>query len=101
MNSGSSIGMMAFATSIGVATVMRRYISNCGRSSSSLHKSLASMRQEYSEMGLSEDTIPENPFVLFNDWFMQAKNLPVHEANCMVIVYAFLPFFPHYCQVSL
>jgi len=50
-----------------------------------LTQNLADLRQHYTKGGLEENQIPDSPFVLFNEWFLQAGELGVLEPNAMVI----------------
>lgn len=50
-----------------------------------LTQNLADLRQHYTKGGLEEHQIPDSPFILFNEWFLQAGKLGVLEPNAMVI----------------
>jgi pyridoxamine 5'-phosphate oxidase len=50
-----------------------------------LTQNLADLRQHYTKGGLEEHQIPDSPFILFNEWFLQAGELGVLEPNAMVI----------------
>ncbi len=49
------------------------------------NKDLLTLRNEYSHIGISLETLPENPFDLFSIWFDQTLNSDLSEANGMVI----------------
>lgn len=46
---------------------------------------LSSMRRNYESAELLESNTPDNPFILFDVWFTEAKNSDIHEANAMVL----------------
>ncbi len=46
---------------------------------------LAEFRREYSDRGLSRETLNPNPFAQFSAWFIQASELAVHEPNAMTL----------------
>ena len=50
-----------------------------------LTQNLADLRQHYTKGGLEEHQIPDSPFILFNEWFLQAGELGVLEPNAMII----------------
>jgi pyridoxamine 5'-phosphate oxidase len=50
-----------------------------------LTQNLADLRQHYTKGGLEEHQIPDSPFILFNEWFLQAGELGVLEPNAMVL----------------
>lgn len=50
-----------------------------------LTQNLADLRQHYTKGGLEEHQIPDSPFILFNEWFLQAGELGILEPNAMVI----------------
>lgn len=43
------------------------------------------MRRNYADEGLSRDTLPEEPFALFQRWFTQYVDLDIFEPNAMVV----------------
>jgi len=64
--------------------------------------SLADMRRDYTKDGLSEDMAPQDPFVLFEQWFTEAmstEQAPV-EANAMTLATVDAQGRPH-CRVLL
>jgi pyridoxamine 5'-phosphate oxidase len=46
---------------------------------------VSQMRRNYADEGLSRDTLPEEPFVLFQRWFTQYVDLDIFEPNAMVV----------------
>ena len=72
-----------------------RYITRCTSSSiSSSSTSLSStinnirvdeLRKEYSSKGLLEDEVPNDPMVLFSNWFEEACNANILEPNAMCL----------------
>jgi pyridoxamine 5'-phosphate oxidase len=46
---------------------------------------LARMRQDYAAIGLTEDTAPDEPMVLFHTWLADAVAAALAEANAMVL----------------
>lgn len=50
-----------------------------------LTQNLADLRQHYTKGGLEEHQIPDSPFILFNEWFLQAGEFGILEPNAMVL----------------
>lgn len=48
-------------------------------------KNLHHMREQYDKARLSLSDVPNDPYVLFNDWFNEALKKHAHEANAMTI----------------
>ncbi len=46
---------------------------------------LRSVRQEYTKRGLSRNQIPDNPFLLFEQWLGQAISQEVNEPTAMLV----------------
>jgi pyridoxamine 5'-phosphate oxidase len=46
---------------------------------------VSQMRRNYADEGLSRDTLPEEPFALFQRWFTQYVDLDIFEPNAMVV----------------
>lgn len=46
------------------------------------------MRQSYADEGLSRDSLPDEPFALFERWFAQYVALDIFEPNAMVVATA-------------
>ncbi len=46
------------------------------------------MRHNYADQGLSRDTLPDEPFSLFQRWFTQYVELDIFEPNAMVVATA-------------
>ena len=46
---------------------------------------LDKLRKEYSKQGLSEESIPSSPFVLFSTWFNEAIEAKLTEPNAMCL----------------
>lgn len=49
------------------------------------HKDIAAIREDYTKDSLSEENMNRNPFFQFEEWFKQALNAEVVEANAMVL----------------
>ena len=47
---------------------------------------IADLRKEYSSEGLVDGNIPQDPFVLFGQWFEEARKANVLEPNAMVCI---------------
>ncbi|MBT8344258.1 MAG: pyridoxamine 5'-phosphate oxidase [Sulfurovum sp.] len=46
---------------------------------------LQEMRTEYKKATLDENTVPEEPFTLFETWFAQAIDAKIKDANTMIL----------------
>ena len=46
---------------------------------------LQEMRTEYKKETLDENTVPEEPFTLFETWFSQAVDAQIKDANTMIL----------------
>lgn len=46
---------------------------------------LRSIRQEYTKKGLSASTMPNNPFLLFEDWLQEAIEQKVNEPTAVLV----------------
>lgn len=49
---------------------------------------LEDLRQDYTQAGLSESDLTDNPFLLFEKWFRQAQSAELIEPNAMVLATA-------------
>jgi len=49
---------------------------------------VSQMRQNYADIGLSRDSLPDEPFGLFARWFSEYVALNMFEANAMVVATA-------------
>ena len=49
---------------------------------------IAALRNNYSDAGIDADTLPEEPFTMFSNWFHQALEAEIAEPNGMVIATA-------------
>lgn len=57
-------------------------------SATTIHRSLADLRQEYSLGGLSEEQAGDDPLLLFQRWFDEAVAAGLPEPNAMVLATA-------------
>ncbi|MEP0675800.1 MAG: pyridoxamine 5'-phosphate oxidase, partial [Nonlabens ulvanivorans] len=49
-----------------------------------MQRDLQNLRKNYSKGSLIEDSIPENPYQLFEEWFNDAKShMSIDEVNAM------------------
>ena len=46
---------------------------------------VSQMRRSYADEGLLRNTLPEEPFALFQHWFTQYVDLDIFEPNAMVV----------------
>jgi len=60
-----------------------------------MEKDLSNYRKSYNKDELLLDNTPDNPFVLFKDWFKEVDvNFPAYETNAMTIATIGLDGFP-------
>jgi len=80
------------------STLSYRYIAKCSSSTTSSTTSASislssaikniridELRKEYSSKGLLEDELPNDPMILFSNWFEEACNANVLEPNAMCL----------------
>ena len=46
---------------------------------------LAALRREYADTGLHEADLPDDPYLMFDRWFDDARRADLHEPNAMVV----------------
>lgn len=55
------------------------------RDEKELRQSFKTLRKEYKQDVLDEDSLPDNPFELFTQWYQRACSLPISEPNAMAL----------------
>ena len=48
-------------------------------------RDLAALRREYADVGLREGDLADDPFAMFDRWFVEVQAAGVHEPNAMVL----------------